>query len=574
MDVSKKTITDIFTGRRVLQIPFFQRSYVWKEEQWERFKEDMEYISEHPQDPYFFGSLILKQKLTKTEAGPGDVRMLIDGQQRLTTLIIFFHVVWLMCKDKSDDNYDSLKSRFRLDRSPKELAFRHNHNDQKSFEKILDLEQMESITEKNKIIETYNFFKDNTDIGKLNVDAILDKVTFVVIDLSLEEDEQQIFDTINSLGVRLTTAELLKNYFFDKDHVLEYEENWKNIFEGDDETKEYWDKEFSFGKNQRAFIDLFFSAYLQIKMQEPDLNTEKLSFRVDNIFELYKKLIKDRKQIKGEFIREIKGYASLFRANFDDEVLKLELPQEPGIERINAIIFGLENSTLIPYTLFILRNVTDAVQRQNLFGSIETYIMRRMVCNAGTKNYNQLLDNMIRHKILSKTTFLEQINKSDDSVNFLPNNKALEKGFNESRLINKQAAGILYFIESKIKEQDKPLSSLLGFSGYSLEHLMPKKWKNNWKKLPDPVAEAERDKVLRTLGNLAIIPQALNASFRDSNWKTKKGKTRGRKKGLIFYGAGIETLHDCLEVDDWNEGEIKNRAKWLCEQAIEVWPVE
>jgi len=60
----------------------------------------------------------------------------------------------------------------------------------------------------------YNYFKDNIDIDKVDRQSILNNIMFVGIDLAHEEDEQQIFDTINSLGVRLTTAELLKNYFF------------------------------------------------------------------------------------------------------------------------------------------------------------------------------------------------------------------------------------------------------------------------------------------------------------------------------------------------------------------------
>ena len=70
---------------------------------------------------------------------------------------------------------------------------------------------------------------------------------FVRIDLDADEDEQQIFDTINSLGVNLTTSELLKNYFFNRETVGEYERKWADVFEKDDETKVYWDREIETG---------------------------------------------------------------------------------------------------------------------------------------------------------------------------------------------------------------------------------------------------------------------------------------------------------------------------------------
>jgi len=74
---------------------------------------------------------------------------------------------------------------------------------------------------------------------------------FVGIDLGIDEDEQQIFDTINSLSVRLTTAELLKNHFFGRNDLNSYDANWKQIFEKDDETKEFWDNEVTAGRTKR-----------------------------------------------------------------------------------------------------------------------------------------------------------------------------------------------------------------------------------------------------------------------------------------------------------------------------------
>ena len=93
MEAGKKSIADIFNDGRILEIPFFQRAYVWDREQWERFLEDMELVSESNK-PYFLGSLISKQQETEMNSDAGDVRTLIDGQQRITTLIIFFKVLF------------------------------------------------------------------------------------------------------------------------------------------------------------------------------------------------------------------------------------------------------------------------------------------------------------------------------------------------------------------------------------------------------------------------------------------------------------------------------------------------
>ena len=569
MDAGKRTINDIFNGNRVLEIPFFQRSYVWGIPQWERLLEDMKAISSSNK-PYFLGSVILKQQETTTGSRIGDKRTVIDGQQRLTTLNIFFKVLCL----KTNENFTFDRS-FKLRDNSNALL--HNHNDIQAFDEILALTELKDLEGESNITQAYNYFKDNLVPNELNLDSILSNVLFVGIDLSQEEDEQQIFDTINSLGVKLTTAELLKNYFFNRDDIEKYNKYWKEVFEKDEETKNYWDREITAGRLRRTFIDLFFFAYLQIKIQEPEFKVkaeDKDAYvKVEHLFESYKNFIKNYfNNNKEAFLSEIKEYALLFKKNFNYEILAEDLTQDFGIDRINTIIFGLDTTTLIPYTLYILRNISDEITKNELFSIIETYIMRRMITHSNTKNYNQLFtDKLINNRVLSKQEFLDYIEKRDDKVNFLPTDEELEKGFNTSILINKQSAGILYLIESKIRNE-KDSTALLGISKYSLEHLMPKKWRNNWDKLSSKESEINRDRKLLTLGNLTIITQSLNSSIRDSKWEDKlKGKNK--KGGLIEYSVGLKTISQFLKYPEWNEKTIEERALFLYEKAKQIWKI-
>ena len=569
MDAGKRTLNDIFNGNRILEIPFFQRAYVWGEEQWERLAEDMETVTDDKK-PYFLGSVIFKQQETDTSYNVGDIRTLIDGQQRLTTLNIFFKV---LCLKKGENS--SFNRMFVLEND--DLALLHNHNDIKAFTAILKLENIEKLTGNNNITQAYNYFVKRIDIEKVDRQSLLNNIMFVGIDLSMEEDEQQIFDTINSLGVRLTTAELLKNYFFNRTELEAYNEFWKDVFEKNAETKEYWDKEITTGRLRRTFIDIFFYSYLQIKIQESNLNVnakDKNDFsKVEKLFESYKSFIKGYDLDKKEILTEIKQYALLFRENFDHEIINNELTNEYGIERINAIIFGLDTSTLIPYILFILKNVQESAQKKELFQFIEAYIMRRIVVKATTKNYNLLFtDRVISNKILTKDQFINYLSKSSEKVNYLPSDQELEDGFNDSKLINKQSAGVVYFIESMIRDRNKQATQLLGLNKYSLEHLMPKKWENNWGQLASQEEVDYRNRILLTVGNLAIITKSLNASIRDSDWNMKKSGTK-KKEGLRHFSAGIETLSPYLELSNWDESEIKKRATNLLEMALDIWQI-
>ena len=145
-------------------------------------------------------------------------------------------------------------------------------------------------------------------------------------------------------------------------------------------------------------------------------------------------------------------------------------------------------------------------------------------------------------------------------------------GFNTSKLVNLQSKGIIYFIEAGIRT-GKSSTVLLGFEKYSLEHLMPKKWRNHWGKLATEGLERVRDTKLLTLGNLAVITQALNASVRDSDWLTKK-KGKKDNPGLDSCASGLITMENVLSESNWTEAKIDDRAKWLYEKAKDLWSMD
>lgn len=544
MEAGKKTISDIFNGNRILEIPYFQRAYVWKDEQWGRLLEDMEEISQQ-NTPYFLGSVILKQQMTSTTKSVSDVRTLIDGQQRLTTLSIFLKTLCL----KNNENYKFERVFKLIDGS---IALEHNHNDIHNYNEILNLQTEEVVNKTNNISRAYTYFKNNINVKKLNFQNILSNVMFVGIDLGIDEDEQQIFDTINSLGVRLTTAELLKNHFFDRDNSNSYDANWKQIFEKDDETKEFWDNEVTAGRTKRENIDLFFYSFLQIKLQDKSINVKaddkKRLSKFSNLFESYKEFMKIYNIDKASLIQEIKEYAILYRENINFNIIDTELTDVYGIERINALIFGLEYTVIIPFVLYVLNNTKENPEEQkDIFMYLESYLMRRMISKSTNKSYSNLFsEELISNAINSKEKFQDLINKKTDKNNSMPSDEVVKEGFHNSKIINKQTRGIIYLIESiiRVKDKNKHSTGLLGLDRYSLEHMMPKKWENHWDKdrnFTDEERQSRNNKLL-TLGNLAIITSSLNSSIRDSAWDKKKNGT-DKHSGLMKFTSGIETIN-------------------------------
>ncbi|MBR2553899.1 MAG: DUF262 domain-containing protein [Aeriscardovia sp.] len=181
-----------------IYIPFFQRSYVWEEGLWERFLRDIEQISE-TNAPHFFGSLITK------ETDTGEIT-LVDGQQRSITFFLFLKAACL----KSNDTY--FKHWAYLDDDTPLLKV--GRADKTAFETVISRTQPEPINSfgySSKIIECFNYFITTINPQRLVINTIVKQIKIVHISLDPTDDEQEILDTLNSLGMPLTTSELLKN---------------------------------------------------------------------------------------------------------------------------------------------------------------------------------------------------------------------------------------------------------------------------------------------------------------------------------------------------------------------------
>lgn len=567
MEAGKRNISDIFNRANKLKIPHFQRSYVWQEEQWERFLDDMRYAS-RANCPYFMGSVILKQQ--ETQVNENNVRTIIDGQQRLTTVMLFFKA--LFNKNETPEKFQEIFTMFNNN-----IILEHNYSDKPIFEKILTDQELDAKEKKSQISRCYDYFLKNIEANEINPNNLLSNVLFVGIDLLFNEDEQQIFDTINSLGVRLTTAELLKNYLF-RDDIEFYNKNWRDVFEKDDEIKEYWDQEVTSGRSIRNNIDLFLQSYLFIKIQEKDLNVtsddKERYFKVDSVFNSYKEFIAKYGLDKDLVVSELKEYASVYKNTVNPKIVEQDVNKNDYVQRLNLVMFGLDTATIIPYILYVAKKVTNQDERNKIFRYLEAYLMRRLICKKTTKNYNQLFRSFINNEINTLEKLKELIEMKGEKINYMPSDQDVEEGIKQSDLSNKQAKGILYLIERSIRSNLNS-TELKYFDEYSLEHVMPKKWRNNWK--DDNLTneqENDRDDLILTLGNLTLITKQLNSSIRDSDWKTKKAGS-GQNHGLVEYAQGIEIFSKYLQRDAWNEDSIKERAQELSKYSIDkVWNLE
>ena len=530
MTPGKEKITKVLSDGRVFYIPFYQRAYVWDERLWQRFVKDMEYISSVNEE-YFFGAIILKDK--GNDGLELDRQTVIDGQQRLTTFALFIKVVSL----KDSNAAHLFGKKFRLDDG--RLTIRHSLADKDAFEKIANLQEDVALEgeESSNLIKAFNYIRERVDISKIDINNIMARTVFISINLDNNENEHKIFDTINSLGVRLNTEELLKNHLFKESTLDKYLEIWKPVFEADSDTLAYWKTEVSVATTgKRTISDRFFHMLLQVIMHDPrnGINSEdRKEFRLmneENLFNNYQKVMESGQWDSLEFAREIAAYAILFRRIFVQKtaIQKDAESFKTPLKRMLFVAFTLDVASVLPYMLYVLKNCSDEQERNKIFTLLEAYIVRRLICNKISKNYSDLFtEGLIGNQIITYDRLCEYLSdkKPTESLH-MPYDIEVEDGFRENTsLKSDKARGVIYLLESSIRSQEQTV--LRPFAEYTLEHLMPQMWEKNWP-MPDDLSEIEqlnfkehRNTAIKTLGNLAIITQGLNSSVSNNSWKKK-----------------------------------------------------
>lgn len=572
MDAGSRTIDQIFNRGRELYIPFFQRGYVWEEENWQRFLESMIDASEGGQ-AHFFGSVILKKIIVPSDKTIGDCLSVIDGQQRLTTFCLFFKALYDI-KGLPDRFKDTFFNR------ENEIILKHNQMDSEIFNAIVYGSLTPDLAKKyknNSVLLAYNFFLNEQEtLSKINENAILNNIQFVGIDLRENEDEQQIFDTINSLGVRLTTAELLKNHLYPSNEYKDlYNSTWFNYFEKDEDTRNFWDTDITSGREKRNNLDVLLQSFFIISKK----NSSK--FKLHNLFYEYKSYLDENKIYKNKdkltlFVSELMTYADLYQKHIDYTLLEADSDTEikTPLQRLIVAIFSLDITTLLPYVLYVLKEVRDETEQNEIFKFLEAYVIRCVICNVTTKNYNNLFASLINNGIKTVEALRAAlVDTTADSR--MPSDSEVRECFARTRKAHYIPKTILYLLELAIRNKDRQNTKLLSIKNYDLEHILPQKWQKHWPlpttNLTPDEQEELRNRKVASIGNMTILKNGLNKSLHNVSWQDKKN---GKKQdGLVKYGAGLETFSQYIDLPEWDENTIDARAKFLLEKALEVWKI-
>jgi uncharacterized protein with ParB-like and HNH nuclease domain len=596
-DAEAKALT-FLSEAGVVKIPFFQRRYVWKEENWSELYDNF-FDSDIPG---FLGSIILKGKKKRKVTDPSECSV-IDGQQRLTTLSIFVMALYDSLNETDQKYYftDLVNAIFRKDTKQDEKGnplyiprLVHSHLDKEDFDFVMNLNNLSKIKEKSTslINNCYEYFynkfnEENYEKRKTLLNALITTPIeiLVVISISDDADEQKVFDTLNSAGVRLTMADTIKNNLYNRASLIIdgtekndfsekvinlYNETWKKTFCETDELDAKWNEEFVTGRIKRTNIDMFLHCYATIKkLYNPD---EKTLADLPAVYKKYINNINSEKEMQ-KFLNEMCSYAVLYNSKFISRIegYKYSYSINNVLPRILLFEDALGTKTFNPYILYLLnKHETDDETLNKELHKIEKIIVLTYL-NKNTsrsKNYNKLCVDFIEKS--------ERINEEIDSL------EDIDTGLcGLTKINNNEAKVLLFLIELYRRRNPKnDIHELEYKDSYQLEHIMPQKWQTHWNILPEKDDNGSnietieekikyRDQKIKFLGNMTILKDKLNNSISNSSFKNKIDGDE-KNLGIRDFADFKITSEDVVNYYDqggiWDETRINSRTQCLFDE--------
>lgn len=558
MEVGKKSILNQFIGGNnstQFVIPIYQRNYVWEKKNVEQLLFDIEKMIpfiNNEEEFHFFGSIVYIDTLHK---GSFNEWTIIDGQQRLTTIFLLLQAL----KNVYPDSYKIISKKYLL--NDEDIINTNNELDRYRLKPLVsddnvyvkiannNIDSM-SIDEKtSNVYKAYTTIKNqlNSWKDKYDVDTILsalDKFRIVWIQLGKNENPQQVFESINSTGVNLTAADLIRNFvLMNKDDATQtklYNSYWKNI-------------EFKYVETKN--LKEFFRNYVSIKERDTIPDRE--------VYERFKnEYIKLNSEIDEETIlNNIMDYSKYYYYIKDNIVEDNEI--EAVLQDYRNSKSSMPNIILMEtMNMYFKENVISKNDLINTISLLTSYNIRRNIAGEETKSisnmFGNLLGRILKYFNEGNMNYYEcvvraLVNDTRLTTQHMPTDKQIMDEFMKSNLYSRDSVS---FVLKKIENNE----SRIPYSQLNIEHVMPQTSTPYWEtKVLD---KDNYEEIVNRIGNLTLVDSKDNSSMGNNNFDSKKS--------TLEKSRHIKMNEYILNKTEWNENEINNRSKRLAEEFISI----
>lgn len=560
MKATETRVQDFLSSNKTrFIIPVYQRNYDWTQEQCKQILNDILFVSKHNDiSAHFIGSIVYVHDDVYTTSGTKEL-VIIDGQQRLTTLTLIYLALYKLAQELNDGqmaaeiNETYLINKFASDNE--KLKLKTTENNDKAFSFLLSEHDGEQFPEFSRLIENYSYFRKC--IGKnnyKNVEQGLSKLIFVEISLDRQKDNpQRIFESLNSTGLELSQADLIRNYIL----MGLSSEDQNSVY------KNYWSAIESYAKNEinnTNIVSDFIRDYLTLVNKKiPNKSKVYQEFKSRYPFTTMSELEDNLKEIK----RFVVHYNKLVNPiNEPDEAIRQQL----------EYIDQLEINVAFPFLLQVYADYSSGHIKKNEFIAIlefvQSFTWRRFIVGLPTNALNKIF--MSLSEKVSYANYVESVQTAliqRTGTGRMPRDQEVLDALRTKDMYNIKTKNRLYFLERLEHHNNNEIIQVSDNSVITTEHIFPQKPDLKWRQeLSSEDYQAMLTTYLHIAANLTLSGN--NGNLGNKSFVEKRDLPNGGYKA-----SGFWLNKELAKFEKWDVMALQQRHQNIAERFLEIWPL-
>ena len=555
MDAKDVPITTLLDGAKQFIVPIFQRDYSWGTKQCLVLWNDIVRVgSDHNARGHFIGSVVY----IAAEDNAADLTrwLLIDGQQRLTTLTLIMLAFRARLKENDEEPgeesptaeaIDDYYLRNRHGKGDRRHKLHLRRTDQETLIALLD-GKAPGDGASERIMENYQFLSE--EVGKADLQTVYNGIKkLIVVHVCLtrgQDDPQMIFESLNSTGLDLTPADLIRNFVLmrldEQTQTRLYEDYWQPI-------------ETAFGTRYRTDFDTFVRDYLTIRLRaSTPIRSEAIYQEFCTYFARATKN-DTAENVLADLKRLALYYAAFSLGNEKQPDLKV------AFDRLHTIIEVAAPVLLSLYECYERMKTLTLQEFIQAVELIESFVFRRSVCDLQTRNLNQIFPSLANR--LQETTPLTSLQVAlyrQSKKRRFPTDTEFRDALETRDVYDMRTC---FYLLDRLENFSK---ERIDTTKFTIEHVMPQNdnLRPEWRTMLGPDWKAIQETWLHRLGNVTLT--GYNTTYSDRPFPEKKTIQGGFNESPLRLNAFIR------EQPTWTPTQMQERGTHLANKALTVWP--
>ena len=558
MDGKDKSLIKLMDGsdNRFI-IPVYQRNYDWGFPQCQQLYSDLVDLVKNDRPNHFFGCIVRAQY----KGGGADEYLIIDGQQRMTTVcLIFLAIYWNIQRGNITPEDPRLAEKIykkflvdEFDPKDKKIRLKLNKEDRDAFDHLVDFGEGHDYAN-SRVVTNYEFFYKKIQTLDFAVDHFFEAIRkLIVIDIFLgsDDDAQLIFESLNSTGLELKEADKIRNF------VL------MGLTES--EQEDYYFKYWSYieknctGNNT---LDNFVRDYLTLKSPTGEIPTLKGIYGAFKLFA--------EGQNMESILAEMKFFSEMYGR------IRIANVGSAATNEIMGRLNYLEMTVTYPFLMGFFGYAQESGMAEeeifNVLSCIEVFIFRRFVCGYPTNALNKVFATLHQQILKNKKPtdgyydVMVYLLQNRRKTIIFPKDDEFIRDFTTKSVYNMRPKNRSYIFDRLENGSSKEKNNVIDYiqkGDLSVEHIMPQTLSPAWQEALGEDSYRIHEEWLHTIANLTLT--GYNSQYSNRSFAEKKSVENG------FAQSGLRLNQYIAKFDKWTEEEMKLRRDFLAEKAIKIW---